>query len=252
MAFLTLDRTAATVIPATGFAVPKTGIGLTLADMEAELRSMIGNRDDISATRLRLWINLAYVDLVTALDLESAEGSIQFTTVAGESLYRLPAEVAAIHALAAINPNQVEYPEYGGHPLDPVTKEDYRMLPEMTGEVPGKYFRQDDLLIIYPEPETAVDMVMDFVLRPDFMANDTDSPILPVEWHEGILLGARKKVFRVLLEPALAAEAANDYTEFIRDRRDPREADDKFRKPSAQPISRQSQLRRKPYRKKEW
>lgn len=217
MPFIALDPSVAEAAPVTTLGEPKVNYGLTLAALSAELSKMLGRRDDVDSDRLELYVNLGYVDLVTSIESGEANGSMILDLLADQSLYLLPESVAAILEASIIDED--EPVEYGGRPIMKIDLRTYRMSRVWTGKT-QQYFRHNDMLVLYPTPEFAGQMVLDFRLRPVWMTDPDHSPFLGVEWHEGVLLAARWKMFAALLEPGMAISAQNDYVNFVRRRLD--------------------------------
>lgn len=214
MPYNVLTEDLAEAAPATTIGQPRTSEGETLASMVAELQKMLGNRGDIDDARAKMWINQAYVDTWTSLQLEEALASLDFPLVSGQHIYALPDVVATTIGAAIVDTDDLQ----GGWPLIKTDLYGYRRFPDEEG-APTHYFRLGNILVIYPTPEDADTLVLDFRSRPLLLVEDTDSPALGYEWHEVILLNARKKGFSALLEFDKAMPAENDYIQSVRRRR---------------------------------
>lgn len=215
MPYIVLDEASAQAAPTLTVGQPRTSVGETLASLRTELAAQLGNRDEADATRLNKWINWAYIDLWTSLKLEEAESSFSFNTVSGQALYALPFQVGTTIGASVVDSSNT----YGGVPLEKTDLRMYRML-EDESDRPRKYFRTNNVLVLYPTPDAVYTVVVDFLSRPLPLVNDTDSPALDREWHEAILLNARKKGFSALLEFDKAMPAENDYISNVRRRED--------------------------------
>lgn len=215
MPFIALDPAVAAPAPVTTLGAPRVNYGLTLADLSAELSKMLGRRDDVDSDRLELYVNLGYVDLVTSIETGETDGSLMLDLVAEQPLYMLPDVVAAILSMAVVDPEETI--DYGGRIITPIDIRSYRMSRVALGKT-QQYFRHGDMLVAYPTPEFEGEAVIDFRMRPVFMTDPTHSPFLGVEWHEGVLLAARWKMFAALLEVGMAISAQNDYVNFMRRR----------------------------------
>lgn len=215
MPFIALDPAVAAPAPVTTLGAPRVSYGLTLADLSAELSKMLGRRDDVDTPRLEMYVNLGYVDLVTSIETGETDGSFVLDLVGDQPLYLLPDQVAAILSVAIIDPD--EPIDYGGRLLESMDRNTYRMHRIMVGKA-HHYFRHGNMLVAYPTPEFEGEAVVDFRIRPDFLTAANHSPMLGVEWHEGVLLAARWKMFAALLEPGMAIAAQNDYVNFVRRR----------------------------------
>lgn len=242
MPYLAIDRATATVIPDSPLGAPLTSEGWTLLDFRTELRSALGNRTDVVDDRLDLWINTAYIDLATSLNLPTLKGSLQFDLVGDQPFYILPPQVFAVEGVSVEKTGQV-WPEHGGRPLEGTTHADWRTLPGLTDDVVTKFFTHGrDVLVIYPTPLIVLPVNIEFWIRPDYMTLDVHSPIIPVEWHENIFLSARAKGHRILMEQGSANEAENDLAVAVRKREDPKSVEAARNKPSGLvPIGYKSQ-----------
>jgi hypothetical protein len=222
--FIALDPTTAAEAPTTSIGAPKTSTGKTLASMRTELQLMLGGRGDFTPDRLNNWINDAYIDVATSLKIDELKGSLAFETVVDQSLYLLPSVVSSTQAMAVADSTNWN----GGAPVLKTDRDTYRGLPDKSCR-PEFYFRDNDLLVLYPTPDKAYVVSLDFRIRPARLVEDTDSPILGEEWHRPILLRARQMAFDDLLEFDKALPAENSALNSVRRRTD-READEDERR----------------------
>ena len=218
MPYIVLDPTTATVIPAGTLGVPRTSYGKTLADFRAELREELGNRSDIATNDVRVdnWINKAYRYVCSIITVKESFAPISFSLVAGQPLYLLPDAVSWVKDAALAD--TTDYPISGGSPLTPMDLDTYRKLPENTQglpEFPTAYFREGRMLVIYPTPTAVQTVVLNVKVRPKPMTGTTDSPYLPEEFHDSILLRAKHVGFRALKAYTEAGIARNDFVSDI-------------------------------------
>jgi hypothetical protein len=217
---------AAVTIPSTGAANPvTTSDGMTFGAMKAELLRMIGQRED-ATTRLGTWINLGYIDLATSLKLEELRGSMTLLLGAATGIYRLPAEVFAITTMTASS--GVGAFDRGSE-LRKIDLGGFRALPDSAGK-PKNYIRYGGALLgLHPIPDREYTTALDYLIRPAFMTQDGHYPILPSEWHEGILLSARAKAFDALMEFDKVGPATNSVVSFVRRKLDKMAVEDDYR-----------------------
>jgi hypothetical protein len=90
MPYAALKESIATLITSGNLGAPLTSTGETLASLEAELMLQLGSRTDVTPARLKLWINFAYRELCSSLEIDELKGSMSFSLVAGQPLYLLP------------------------------------------------------------------------------------------------------------------------------------------------------------------
>lgn len=227
MPYIVIDPTAAQVIPASALGNPKASIGETVTTLEAKLQTQLGGvRADITPAMQLGWINFAYRDLCSSIETDELKGSLTFDLVASQPLYLLPIQVRAIRALSVID--TVNYGDLGGRELEKIDLGIYRRRPDLTDE-PRAYFRDNSVLVIWPTPIAVRTLSLDFWIRPNDLVGANDSPILNPEWHEAILLNARKKAFVDLEEFDKAAAAENDFVQAVRRRISSDEQEDENR-----------------------
>lgn len=224
MPFLVLDPTEAAAAPATAIGQPKSGWGKSLAAMRAHLKIQLGGRTDIPDEVYNTWISDAYVDVVTSLDLDESKGSIELVLVAGQPFYLLPSVVSSVQSAALTDPLSI----YGGAPLSKTDKSNYRAFEDAFGE-PKLFFRENDMLVVYPTPDKAYSISIDFRVRPAPLVDDTDCPFIGPEFHRAILLQARADAFDDLREFDKAGPAENSFTSNMRRRTDREAAEDEGR-----------------------
>ena len=226
MPFNVLNGDVAEPEPATTLGAPRVSWGLTLSAMQDELDAMLGRRADVQEERFTRWINLSYTDLCTSLDIDELKGSLGLEMVDGQPAYKLPYVVDTIMGAAIVLPDS-ESPN-GGYPLDKSDLASYRSLAGRYGD-PQLFFRMSEIVVVYPTPDDARTVALDVRLRPLWLVEPTDSPILGLEWHEAILLGARARAFSALMEYDKAASATNEFVSYVRRRTDREAKEDEGR-----------------------
>jgi hypothetical protein len=215
MPYAAIDPSLAQTAPVVTAGAPLIDKGETLASMREEILLELGGRDDVTDDRVDKFINWAYLDLWTSVGTLENESSYSFGLVAGQPLYLLPSQVRVVKHIAVAEASSI----YGGLPLEKIDLTTYRSLEALSG-TPRQYFRHNNVLVFYPTPESATTVFVEFVYRPLRMTLDNHSPILPEEWHESIVLAARKKLFSALMEFDKATHANNDFVDSVRRRED--------------------------------
>lgn len=226
MPFTVLDPSLAEAAPVTTLGAPLTGEGMSLLSLRGELDAMLGGRADIPTDRYDLWLNMAYRDLCTSLDIDELKGGLALELVAEQPLYLLPQAVDTILGASIVLPESENINE--GYPLDKIDLSSYRGLVSEDAD-PTMFFRLVNMLVFYPTPDSERTVALDVRIRPLDLEDETDCPIVPSEWHEGILLGAAARGHRALREFPAAAAMQNDYVSFLRRRTDREAAEDENR-----------------------
>lgn len=213
MPFLALDAAAAQAVPATTAGEPLTSQGDTLLSMRNWLRRALGGRNDLTDDEIDLWINDGYLDVATSVDIDEMKGSLAIVATVGQALYLLPYTVSSTQMASLLDSSMMN----GGQPLSKGDKAWYREQPQRSGR-PETFFREGNIIVLYPTPDKAYTITLDFRLRPLPLEADTDSPILGQEWHRTIRLSARQKAFDDLQEFEKALPAENSVVNSIRRR----------------------------------
>lgn len=223
MPFIALDSATAQPAPVTTLGAPLTAVGSTLASLRADLSRLIVGRTDVDSATLDEWINEAYTDLFTSLDLDEAKGSLQLTLVPGQPLYRLPYVVSHIKGAAIQLPESENIGE--GYPLDKVDLSVYRSMRPADDE-PRMFFRHGDMVVLYPTPSVARTVVLDVIIRPVWMTSDLHSPLFGLEWHEPLKKAARQKAFSAMLEFDKSGVLENELISSVRRRTNRKEEEE--------------------------
>lgn len=217
MPFIALDPANAQPAPVTTIGQPLTNEGETLGSLREELKKEI-IRADVDATRLNKWVNMAYVHVASMITTSEMIASLSIPTIVDQPLYLLPRVVAWIKEIPLNDP--ALYPIVGGKNMEMTDLAGYSELPDYPSAYtysPRKWFRQGRLLAIWPKPGSTAFLTINFRIRPEWLTLDTHSPILPLEFHEPILLRARYVAFRSLKMYNDAGVAQNDFVSSLRE-----------------------------------
>lgn len=215
---------------------PFTNVGKTLGTLESRLRLELGNRSDITPELLREWINDSYIDLANTLHLPSMQDSMEFLTVADEESYDLPAGVGTIHRAAWRDTATDD-----GGKLVKTDADEYRMLSFTVGR-PERVFRLASVLVLWPTPDAAYRIVLDYTVKVQILTEPYHSPILDVQFHEPMFYGAKARGLEAIKDFAGAAVATNTMTRLMRRKLDLEAEEDDGKSAQLIPVRRKSQL----------
>jgi hypothetical protein len=206
MPYRLLSEAAAAAENPTNSGVPLTSVGKTLIEFTDELLVDLANRSDADLTFRKACVNWAYRFMVASLNLKECFGSSEIFLTVDQPFYLLPPQVAALRRVAVLDEDTYAQ---GGRPLLPIDEDIYYRLPDWDDE-PTHQFRWRRMLVVYPDPITVRTVVTTFRIRPDDLVADTDSPILPPEFHEAMQDLALSRALRKKREwqSAAAAKAA--------------------------------------------
>lgn len=205
---------------------------MTVQEMRDELASSLGNRGDLADARYVRWLNWALYDICgfhqkrafAPKRFHELEDRETFSSVVSKREYDLETDVGVdpLDELWAIE--HLEEVATG----DPLTQKDWKDLTGVTASnigKPGNYCWHGSDLIFdkYPAAADVVSYRLWIYKFPTIFtaANmDTQVPIIPVYWHELIVLGAAYRGHEKLLEPDRAQAALDRYVEEAINRRD--------------------------------
>lgn len=229
MPYAALDPALAQAAPTTTIGDPVTGADrMTRGEFIRELRPLLQGRTDIEEERYVIYLNLAYVDLVTGLKIPEAQGSLDITLVEDQYLYMLPDSVHAITYAALHDPDLTDKLDKG-RPLDKIDLSLFRGRNHHTDR-PREFFRYGSMLVLWPTVNEDLGVVsIDFRVRPRWMTTNDHQTILPSEWDEPLLWSARHKLLESLQEWEAAATAENAYIKSVRKRLDTEALEDDTR-----------------------
>lgn len=164
---------------------------MQLSDMRTRLRKTIGNPDttDVPDADLNELINLAYRDIAGRYRFHTVRKLCQFTTVDGTERYGLPTDCEVVLRVRDVT-NGTKLRKRG----DRFAAVQEASDDEVTGK-PTDYVRQRDWILLDPTPDDAYVMELYYKAGITDLDADTDEPILPEAWHEGILKLARHKFY---------------------------------------------------------
>lgn len=150
----------------------------TLASTRSKLKKQLGNRTDVDDPQLNEWINSGMIALAEELEVEDFATSRTITTIAAQPAYVLDPDVSLIMSVSVVDPTDTVY---GGMPLAQTELQWYRRQAEVTG-VPEYWFVFGGSIILYPTPDSAYSVNIDYAVALTELVLDTD----PIPFKPGI------------------------------------------------------------------
>lgn len=189
---------------------------MQLSVIRSTLRRQVGNptTGQVTDEFLNFWINLAYNELANKYRFKQNKTLYQFPTVAGTQSYALPSDC---QSLLRVRNTTVDYE-------GKLTKFGDRRVAEIidaeTNGTPLNYARYDNSLYLFPTPDQIYTMEIYYKASLVDLAGDGDVPVLPVNWHYGLILKARQLYFIDQGEDAKAISAANFFKDWVSEQPD--------------------------------
>lgn len=157
---------------------------MTLSELRALLRSRIGNPStgEVPDPMLDLLLNEAQRDIADRYPFEETRCLSTFETVAGTSRYNLPPDLSAIRRLWIDGKGRIHRK----------TERYLAVIPEgVPNGVPKAYVRIKNWVQLVPVPDAVYTVSLYYTATSTDMVEDTDEPILPINWHIGLVHYAR-------------------------------------------------------------
>ena len=244
MPYLNLDQALAAAAPVITAGAPLVSTDKTLLDLRRELKLSLGNRGDydeiLDGSR---WINDAYLLITSGIKFEETKFGFVFPTVANQPFYLMPAAIQ--YATQISLADTADYPVHGGTPLERITDQIYRQLPDTDRlGIPRAFFRFGRMLVIWPTPLAVYQLAVEGRVRPLKLVNDTDSPILPPEWHRALMVKAKSFAKEDLEEDDGAEKSQNSYVRMVREMGSPEAEEQNADYATIRPVRRARDLPR--------
>lgn len=141
-------------------------------------------------TRIKTEVNLRYREVATAVNLDRARrGTVQFTTASGSSYAVASGSVAKV--LSVYDPT-ILMNVLGESTVEQLINMDAATLVKGTPYLYAVNNVQNNLvrLRLFPQPQQENTLYADAILAGTDLVEDSDEPLLPVDFHDILVLGA--------------------------------------------------------------
>jgi len=184
---------------------------MTLGEILTELRANLGgvSTDAITDSRMTTWVNNCQIELLSAFQFFQNEKKVTTTMVVDQAEYQLPTDCLAIYDL---RDNTIKRK---------IRRTHYRKIDNIDYTVSGDpthYIRFGGYMQLVPVPDSANTLMLRYCVTPTAMSESSDTPTVPVPWHEALLLGAETRGWKALGEYKRAAIVKNEYISLVRSR----------------------------------
>lgn len=186
---------------------------MNFSELKARLRISVKNpvEQDITDEMLGSYINSGYLDLAARYDYHQTRKRCTFTTIAGETKYQLPGDVASVLRLRD-NTHGKKIWKAGDRAIASQSVPKWEWWPR-------SYVRYRNYVELLPVPrETGWVIEVYYIAIPAVLVNDTDIPVLPLTWHEGIYMRGKWYYFNDTGDTVQATSALNSYSVWLSDK----------------------------------
>ena len=160
----------------------------TLSEIRSNVLSLLGKNDAATANRVTNWINLGQDDFILRELWPFREGTDTITTVASTQEYDLSTEIPDIDeqniisvSIQGANAQKLLYWPYNQ------LRRDYPDFEQEGGGLPTRYYVKDGKIGFWPMPNDAYEVLIDYYKLPTELVNDSDQPIIPVNYRESLM-----------------------------------------------------------------
>lgn len=185
---------------------------MQLSIMRDTLRSKVGSPSttDVSEGTLTRIINAAYREIVSKYPFNETRCIKSFSTVADTSRYTLPTDLAVLFRVWDAT-NQIKLTKRGVRYLASVPKG------TPSGQ-PRSYVRTKDFIQILPTPSEIITVQIFYLTETGDLIADIDTPVLPLAWHDGIILKARHTFYDERGDIGKAIYSKSEWKDWVSDK----------------------------------
>lgn len=185
---------------------------MNLVTMRNTVRTKIGSPTvtDVSNDTLTRLCNAAYREITSKYPFNEVRCIKSFTTAVGTNRYTMPPDLAALFRVW----NDTEKTK--------LQKRGVRFLATARKNVPnGKpryYVRVKDFIQVMPTPDGIYNLMIFYLTTTTDLVADLDIPVIPLPWHDGIVLKARHLYYDERGDIGKAIYAKNEWKDWVSDK----------------------------------
>lgn len=188
----------------------------TYREIQDNVLSLISKSDATTRNRVKNWINLGYQDFTLRELWPFRETTDTFDTIAGTQEYTLSTEFTDIDAqniisVAIQGTNLRKLPYVPFNQLRASQPD----LDFETQSVPQSYYIKAGKIGLWPSPDNAYTIAVDYYKIPTELSADSDTPIVPIAYREALMQYALSLEHDFNTDPDLAQKAMNRYEQIV-------------------------------------
>lgn len=185
---------------------------MQLSTMRDTLRTKVGSPSltDVSNATLTRVINAAYREIGAKYPFNELRCIKTFATVAEEARYTVPTDLAVLFRVWD-DTNKIKLAKRGVRFL--------ATLPKGTPSgLPRNYVRTKDFIQLIPTPSEVITISLFYLTEVADLVDDADTPVLPLAWHDGIILKARHTFYDERGDVGKAIYAKSEWKDWVSDK----------------------------------
>ena len=185
---------------------------MQLSTMRDTLRTKVGSPSptDVTNGTLTRIINAAYREIGAKYPFNETRCIKSFATIAETARYTVPDDLAVLFRVWD-DTNKIKLTKRGIRYLATVP----RGTP--SGQ-PRSYVRTKDFIQLLPTPDAVVTIKIFYLTEIGDLVDDTDTPVLPLAWHDGIILKARHIFYDERGDVGKAIYSKSEWKDWVADK----------------------------------
>ena len=184
---------------------------MNFKELKDRLRLGLKNPDqeDDPDIDLGAYINSGYTDLSTRYPFHQTRKRSEFATSAGYHRYELPCDLTALLRVMHVE---------DGTKLIKVGDRFLASRKNVYNSRPRYYVRYRNYIELMNTPDAAYTIELFYVVAPCKLVEDSDEPVVPVTWHDGIVLRAKWYYWMDKGDVAQQTAALNNFSIWVSDK----------------------------------
>lgn len=185
---------------------------MNLETMRNTLRTKIGSPtvSDVSNDTLTRIINAVYREVGAKYPFNETRCIKAFDTIIGTNRYTLPTDLAVLFRVWD-DTNKRKLTKRGVRYLATIPK-------NLADGAPKNYVRAKDWIQFIPTPDAVVSIQIYYLTEIADLIADEDEPVLPLAWHDGLILKARHAYYDERGDIGKAIYAKSEWKDWVSDK----------------------------------
>lgn len=185
---------------------------MDLVTMQLTLRTKVGSPSltDVTNGTLTRIINAAYREIGSKYPFTELRCIKSFDTIAGVNRYDVPEDLAVLRRV------------WDDTNKKKITKRGIRFLASQSKNVPDgpprNYVRAKNWIQFLPMPNSVVTVQLYYDTETADLVDDADEPVIPLAWHDGIVLKARHIFYDERGDVGKAIYAKSEWKDWVADK----------------------------------
>ena len=185
---------------------------MELSTMRDTLRTKVGSPTavDVSNATLDRILNASYREIGSKYPFNETRCIKTFSTVIDTSRYTVPTDLAVLWRVWDAT-NHIKLRKRGVRYLATVPNN------QPSGQ-PRDYVRTKDWIQLIPTPDAVISVQIFYLTEIQDLVDDTDEPVLPLAWHDGIILKARHTFYDERGDVGKAIYSKSEWKDWVSDK----------------------------------